>query len=413
MKRPPARASALHRSVRHRVAARSRPGVAGGRSPHLDVLRTILVAWVIGGHALLGYSAVGGWAYDEVNEVTFNPASELVLVALLGPSGLFVIGVFFFVAGLVTERSLARRGPRRYLRDRVLRLGLPWLVSALLVWPASVWLAHAAAGRDVTFWDVLRGRDPLLDSGSLWFALVLLLYSVGLVLWRLVVRRAPHPPVRPLGLAHVAVAAAAVAVASFAVRLAFPARSGQVLDLHLWQWPQCLGMFALGVVVARHGWAEHVPDGVRRACSAATAVTLVLLPVLALAVGVRDLARDVTPFLGGWNAEALATATVEGILVVAGSVWLVGAAEHRFPVTGRRTRRWVAAAFTAFVVQGPVLMVLATAARPVPAPAEVKGPLLAAAAIVACFWIGGHLRIAPRRAPAARGGTPAGRPGAR
>lgn len=34
----------------------------GSRLPHLDNLRTVLVAWVIGGHALLGYTAVGGWA---------------------------------------------------------------------------------------------------------------------------------------------------------------------------------------------------------------------------------------------------------------------------------------------------------------------------------------------------------------
>lgn len=407
MRRPPGRAVRLHR------AARPRHHGSGGRLPHLDGLRTLLVAWVIGGHALLGYSAIGGWAYDEVNEVTFAPASELVLATLLGPSGLFVIGVFFFVAGLLTERSLARQGSRRYLRDRALRLGMPWLASALLVWPASVWLAYVAAGRSVTFWDVLRGRDPLLDSGSLWFALVLLLYSVGLVLWRLVVRRSPHPPGRPLGLAHVAGAAGAVALASFAVRLAFPARSGQVLDLHLWQWPQCLGMFAVGVVVARHGWVEHVPDRVRRACGAATAVTLVLLPVLALGAGVRDLSRDVTPFLGGWHVEALATATVEGVLVVTGSMWLVGAAEHRFAGTGIRARRWVAAAFTAFVVQGPVLMVLATAARPVPAPAEVKGPLLAVAAIITCFWIGGHLPFAARRSGPARAGNPTEPPAVR
>ena len=73
------------------------------RMPHLDNLRTILVAWVIGGHALLGYSAVGGWAYDEFHEVTFAPPTELVLVAIIGPSGLFVIGLFF-IAGLLTGR---------------------------------------------------------------------------------------------------------------------------------------------------------------------------------------------------------------------------------------------------------------------------------------------------------------------
>ena len=115
-----------------------------GSSPrlaHLDNLRTTLVAWVIGGHALLGYSAVGGWAYDEVREVAFAPATELVLVAVLGPSGLFVIGLFFFIAGLFVERAVARQGPGRYARERLVRLGVPWLVSALLVWPASVWLA--------------------------------------------------------------------------------------------------------------------------------------------------------------------------------------------------------------------------------------------------------------------------------
>jgi peptidoglycan/LPS O-acetylase OafA/YrhL len=30
-----------------------------------------------------------------------------------------------------------------------------------------------------------------------------------------------------------------IAFVSFMVRLAYPARSQQILDLHLWQWPQC------------------------------------------------------------------------------------------------------------------------------------------------------------------------------
>jgi Acyltransferase family len=363
------------------------------RLPHLDNLRTLLVAWVIGGHALLGYSAVGGWAYDEVREVTFAPVTELVLAAVLGPSGLFVIGVFFFVAGLVTERSLRRHGRQRYVRDRALRLGVPWLVSALLVWPASVWLAYTAAGRDVSFGWVLAHRDPLLDSGSLWFALVLLLYSVALAAWgRPAQRRRP-----PLGAVHIVAAVLLVALSSFVVRLWLPARSGQVADLHVWQWPQCAGLFLLGVVAARRGWARHVPDRLRRRCGTATLVTLGLLPALALASGVRDVAHDVGPYLGGWHWQALATALVEGVLVVAGSVWLVGLAESRLGSAGPRATGWAHGAFTAFVIQGPVLMALASAARFLPAPAEVKGPLVAAAAVTACFWIGGHLPVRPRR----------------
>lgn len=371
------------------------------RVPHLDNLRTLLVAWVIGGHALLGYSAVGGWAYDEVNEVTYVTATELVLVAILGSSGLFVIGLFFFISGLLTEQALARHGRRQYVRDRVLRLGLPWLASALLVWPASVWLAYTAAGRRVSFWWVLSHRDPLLDSGSLWFALVLLVYSVAFVLWHRLVGDRHRSRRQPLTGAHLAVVVVVIAATSFVVRLWFPARSGQIGDLHLWQWPQCLGMFALGVVAARHGWARHIPDRLRRGCGAATLATLVLLPVLALASGLRNVADDAGPYLGGWHWQALATPTVEAILVVTGSVWLVGFAERRVAGGGQRATGWTRGAFVAFVIQGPVLMALASAARLLDAPAEIKAPLVAAVGIPLCFWLGRHLKRVP---------GPAGRP---
>jgi hypothetical protein len=359
---------------------------------HLDDLRTILVAWVIGGHALLGYSAVGGWAYDEVRETTFAPPSELLLVAVLGPSGLFVIGLFFFVAGLFVERAVARHGPGPYARDRLVRLGVPWLASALLVWPASVWLASAAAGRDVSFWWVLAHRSPLLDSGSLWFALVLLLYSLAFVGWRVV--RAPTSSARadhPSNGLAVALAIGGIAVSSFVVRLWFAARSGQLGDLHLWQWPQCVGMFALGIFAARRGLHRHIPDRLYRTCGAATVGTLVALPVLAVASGLHDVARQAGPYLGGWQWQAFATATTEAVLVVAGSVWLVGLAERRLGRGTERRAAWARAAFWAFVLQGPVLMAAASSIRYLQLPAEVKAPLVAAAGITVSFWLGGRL----------------------
>jgi pimeloyl-ACP methyl ester carboxylesterase len=382
-------------------AGRHERVATGGRLPHLDVLRTLLVAWVIGGHALLGYSAVGGWAYHEVREVGYPSRTEAVLVALLGPSGLFVIGLFFFVAGLLIERAVRRHGAARYVGDRVLRLGLPWLVSALVVWPASVWLAYTTAGRQVSFWWVLANRHPLLDSGSLWFALVLLVYSVA---FAPCLRRAQSrgESWRELSGAHLAVVAALVAAASFVVRLWFPARSGQVADLHLWQWPQCLGLFAFGVVAARRGWDVHVPQRVYRPAGIATVCTLLAVPLLALASGMRDVAQDSAPYLGGWHWQALVTATVEAVLVVGGSVWLVGLAERR---ARGHDGRWSRGAYAAFVIQGPVLMALAVCARPLAAPAVVKGVLVAAGGIALCFVLGARLPFLSSR-PIAHGDRP-------
>ncbi|GAA4690526.1 acyltransferase [Pseudonocardia yuanmonensis] len=366
------------------------------RLAHLDDLKVLMVAWVIGGHALLGYSAVGGWAYDELNEVTFTPGVEIGLVAVLGPSGLFVIGLFFFVAGLLTERAIHRHGPGPYVRDRLVRLGLPWLLSALLIWPLSVWVASVTAGMQVSPWWVFTHRDPFLDAGSLWFALVLLVFSIAFAGWT-ALHGGPPAPSGPLTGWHLAGATAAIAVATVVVRLVFPARSGQIADLHLWQWPQCLGMFLLGVVAARRGWAVHIPDPIRRACGWITVGVLMALPVLAVASGLHDVARDDGPYLGGWTWQAAATAAVEALLVTCGSIAFVGLAERRLHGAGPRARRWSRAAFAAFVVQGPVLMVTAAALRPLPVPAEVKAPVVAVVAIVVCFWLGGLWREAARR----------------
>ncbi len=354
--------------------------MTGQRMSQVDNLRTLMVAWVIGAHALMGYTAVGGWAYDEVNETTFTAGSELALTVLIGPSGLFVIGAFFFVSGLFTPSSAQRKGRRGFALDRLVRLGLPWAVSALVVWPLSVWLAYRAAGHDVTPWALVGQRSPLLDSGALWFALVLFLYSLGYALW----------PLQGNGTSTylLVLAAAGIAVGSFVTRLVFPARSGQPGDLHLWQWPQCLGMFLLGIAAARSGWARALPGRVYRLSGRVAAGTVLLVPVAALALGVTEVASGVDEFLGGWHWQAALTAAVEGVLVVFGSVWLLGLAQRHFTWNGALATACARGAFPAFVVQGPVLLLVAVAQRPLGLPAEVKGPLLVVVALATSFWLG-------------------------
>ncbi|NUT96751.1 MAG: acyltransferase [Saccharothrix sp.] len=349
----------------------------------VDNLKVLLVAWVIGGHALLGYSAVGGWPYDEVNEVTFAPRVEAVLAAVLGPSGLFLMGTFYLLSGLFTPGSLARKGRVRFIRERLVRLGIPWAVSALLVWPLSLWVAYRAAGHDVSPWWVFTHRDPLLDSGSLWFVLILLLFSLAYaVLWR-------PSWVTPLPTTlFLVLLTAGVAVSTFLVRLWVPARSGQVGDLHIWWWPQLLALFGLGIAGARTGFARSVPEGMWRICRLVAFVAIASVPLTAVAAGVSDLSGQAGPFLGGWRWQALLLAVVESVLVVGGSVWLLGLAQRRLAGGGPFAAALARSAFAAFVLQGPVLVLLAVAARPLPLPAEAKAFLVAGLGIAVSFGLG-------------------------
>jgi Acyltransferase family len=353
----------------------------------VDNFKSLLVAWIIGCHALLGYTAIGGWPYDEVNEVTMSPRSELLLSIFFGPTALFVIGTFFFLAGLFASAEMAHRGPAQFARSRVTRLGLPWLSFMLFVWPLLMWLAYRSAGQRLSYWQAFLGRQPFLDSGPLWFVQVLMYVSLGYALWRW---RGWGFRFR-LGATegnHLLLAAVAIAVVSFVVRLAFPARSQQVLDLHLWQWPQCIGMFCLGAALSRHGWASEVPPAVARKCGIAVTVTLVVAPVLVFAAGVRNFARDGGPFLGGWHWQALALDAVEASLVVAGSVWLLAWAQRRLTSNAPILVASARGAYAAFILQVPVLIGLEIAARPVPLPGFAKGVLVGALAIAGSFLLG-------------------------
>ena len=318
----------------------------------IDNLKAILVAWIIAGHATLGYAAIGGWPYDEVSEATLPPQPELVLASLLGPTALFVIGTFFFLSGLFAPGNITRHGPAEFLRQRLVRLGLPWLVFTLLIWPVLMWLAYRSAGHQLPIWQALQTRQPFLDSGPVWFVQILLYVSVfhALVAWRGYCRE-----LRPQTI-NLVLTAACIAATSFAVRLWFPARSQQVLDLHVWQWPQCIGLYVLGVLVADKGWAERIPPHLGRRCGVAVLGTIAVALVIMAATGVADLSRDDIPFLGGWHWQALTLDVVEATLVVAGSVWLVALAQRWLTHRAVGLTRWARSAYLAYLLQAPVLI---------------------------------------------------------
>ena len=349
----------------------------------IDNLRAILVAWVIAGHAFLGYTAIGGWPYDEVTEAFLPRQLELVLTTTIGPTALFVIGTFFFLSGLLATGSIARHGPARFIRQRLIRLGLPWLLFTLLIWPLLMWAAYRAAGYPLPIWEALQARQPFLDSGPLWFVQILLYVSVGhaLLTWG---NQAHGFQPRVISLVLVATA---IALASFIVRIWFPARSQQVLDLHLWQWPQCIGLYALGVFVAGHGWAERVPLRTVRRCGITVLVAITTGIAIAAAVGLSDFSRDGVPFLGGWHWQALSLDVVEATLVVAGSVWLLGWAQRWLRSRGGASSRTARGAYLAYLLQAPILIGLEIAGRSLDWPAVVKALIVATVAVTGSFAI--------------------------
>ena len=362
---------------------------ASGRRPYLDNLKVVLITAIIVMHAALGYSTVEVWTYTALRETTLAPVTEAVLLVLVAPFGLFLIALLFLVAGLLTPPSLERKGPRRFALDRLLRLGLPFVVYVLVVQPVLVYaLEHSLGSAPGSFWEEYLSDEGWLDTGPLWFVGVLLVFSLGYAGWRAWTARPGSTTGRRLGSRPVTsgtllAMAAAVAVASFAVRLVYPygSESG-FTDLNFWEWPACVAVFGLGVTVSRRGWVTAVPDSLRRRCRVVTLLGVAAMGALLMTVGFLDALDDA---LGGWHWAAAAFAATDAVLTVFGSVWLLAVAQR---VLDRRYR-WgpvlSRSAYGAFMLQTVFLLGLAVALRPLDLPAEVKALLVATGGVTCSF----------------------------
>ena len=356
--------------------------VVGERLAYLDNIKTLLIAGIIAAHAIQGYSEFGSWTYQDIQEVTLSPVVETVIVvAIVSLGALFLMALFFLISGLLTQDSLERKGPSRFVSDRLLRLGIPFAVYTLLVWPL-VEFAIFGPFLHRGYWSSFTDTDPVLDNGPMWFVGVLLIYSLALVAWR---RWFPPraPSGEPLRWRDLLLLSVAVGISTFVLRIAMPADSNQPLNLHLWGWPEYIALFGLGVVAAWRGWLRPVERGLARRCGIATlAATLVVATAVVTA---EPLGLDEDAFFGGWRLTALLAAMAEGVIAVSAPIWVLAFAQRHLNGSGRLRRAMARSSYMAFMLQGPVLVALALALRPIDLTGDVKALLVATLGVVGSF----------------------------
>jgi glucan biosynthesis protein C len=340
------------------------------RRAYLDNLKVVLVTCVILGHAFITYADIGKWMYREP---ATSDAFNIVAAIMVSLGSLFAMGLFFLIAGLLTPGPLRRKGSARFLLDRLIRLGVPFLAYLLLIYPLAEWAGEGEGSATSYLADALADPDP----GPLWFVGVLLLFSVVYVAWRHF-RPAPQGtgPLRGQLLVGIG---AAIAVGTVVVRCEFPIDSIQPFTAHVWQWPQCIALFVLGLMAAERGWLQPVPRRIQQVGGGVALLGTVAL-LAAMATG-----ASIEAFSGGLTWQAILTACCEGAIAIGLSMWLLGLFQRRFDHAGALATALGRAAFGAYVLQAPVLLICALLAHPVPIPPEGKFLIVAPAGIAASF----------------------------
>ena len=147
----------------------------------LDYLRAFVIVLVLAYHSVIAYSVFARfdpnhylWGAPIVDSQRWLGFDLFVLF-----DDIFFMPLMFFLSGLFVWPSLARKGSRTFLRDRNLRLGLPFALVVIFLMPLAYYPSFRMTGADLDFFAFWR-RCFSFDSwpgGPAWFVWVLLVFD--------------------------------------------------------------------------------------------------------------------------------------------------------------------------------------------------------------------------------------------
>ena len=167
---------------RGKRAARPRASLA------IDNLRAVVIVGVLAFHSVLAYLNFlppHPFAFDEspflwrsfpIVDTERWMGFDLFCAWL----DVFLMSFFLMLSGLFVWPSLARKGASTFLFDRLLRIGVPFFVVALLMMPVAhypTYLQTATAPGIAAYWRHWMAL-PLWPIGPMWFLWLLLLWDV-------------------------------------------------------------------------------------------------------------------------------------------------------------------------------------------------------------------------------------------
>ena len=367
------------------------------RLPWVDHLRTLAILLVVNLHACVTYSHVGDWYFMAEPEPTL-PA-KVPFIVWQAHLQSFFMGLLFFVSAYFAHGSLARRGPGAFVRERLIRLGLPALLYMLVIHPFILLALNPwnhDFGPPAAFYKsyLLTGRF-LGSSGPLWFAVALLLFCLALAAWKSASGSAPAPvapAAAPPG-KTLAGFALALGLGSFAVRLVQPIGTS-VLNLQLCFFVQYIAFFVAGLHAARHGWLLPLASSAH--ARTAGWLTLIVSPLVLLALmylGSRTAPPQI--FFGGWNWQACGFAVWEQLAGVGLSLGLLTLFSRKFNFEHPRLRWLAECSFGVYLLHAPVIITLAMLYRTLPLNIYLLVALLTVTGLTASFVLADLARRLP------------------
>ncbi len=371
----------------------------GRRFLFLDNLRILLICSVLVQHLTITYGATGSWYFRDPVSDTFTGTFLLLWSAPAMAAGM---GLFFLIAGYFTPGSYDRKGVRAFLRDRLVRLGIPLVVWVLLCDPLVDYVGNGLPG---SYWSYygryllhLRGV-----TGPVWFLAVLLIFTLLYAAWRELTRHRWSVPdwlVRLPSYGVILGFILGLGLVTFAVRIWWPVTVIFVpLNAPVGYLPQYASMFVVGLLAYRGDWFSKFSARMARQWATAALCAYVTwavpaIPIMASGAG-RSGDDPGTMVAGGIHVLAFSYAMWEPFILVGTGIALLVLFRDRLNRQGPLAAEASASAYAVYLIHPLVLVSFCYAFAPVALYPLLKFVIAVLITVPLCFLLSSGLRRIP------------------
>lgn len=371
----------------------------------VDNLRAALVILVVLHHVSLVYGAsLEGYYYVE--PPFGEPLDFLALLVFALVNQAWFMGAFFLLAGYFTPGSFDRKGPSSFLKERLIRLGIPLVVFVFVLSPISFigyYLMPAGLTgitQPLTWQSFWQAYPNFIGLGPLWFVAMLLVFSFGYAAWRTLAKdrlsfalsRSSLPSYIGIGIFILA-----LALASYLLRMIIPLGETVLQFPTLAYLPQYLSFFVLGIIASRHDWFRILPRSMGVAGFAIAALAGVFLFPLAFSGRLfsLELTAALDNAMGNGHWQSAVYALWDSAFAVGMCLGLITLFRRFFDGHGRLGRFLSQHSYAVYVIHIPIVVFLTYALRGIDLASLLKFALASLITVPICFAIAYVIRKIP------------------
>lgn len=327
---------------------------------YIDNTKVLLTILVVLHHTFIAYSSSEGWYYNE--ETSFL-GMRIFTTACISINQSFFMGYFFLLAAYFNESSFYRKGALKFIKDRLIRLGIPLLFYSFILTPFMCYLVYYfAKNHHISFFEYLSGYNSWIDLGVTWFIAALLLFTLlytGIKkIFKINFNKSIHAPDSRTILLFSII----IGIISFLVRIIFPV--GWVLKpvgFQLGHFPQYIALFIIGLLASKNNWFDQLSGETAKQLKKVVWYCLLFFPVFFIIK--FKLNTPSSWFSGGFHWQALLYAVWEQMIGISILTTLLIKGKRNWNKTSKLLTKASRSSFAVYIFHPLIIVVFTLCVR--------------------------------------------------